>query len=379
MPQPKKGARFGGSPAHHNMMMANLATELFRHGRITTTHAKAKTVQPLAEKMITFAKRGDLARPPPGAQGRPRQGRRAQAVRRHRPGVRRAQRRLHPRAQDRSAQGRQRADGAHRARRGRRAPTVRRAPSRSSPPPLEPASPQGRHRLGDRAAPRRGAAGRRRPRRGARRGPRGRRRRARGPLPSEELDSDHADVSTADRAEARQDDEEGAAGRPGRGRGAPRRRGDRRARAGRRGRVAPPRRSTRTRTRARSRPTAMPRVRIDLAYDGTGFRGFARQAGSAHRAGHPRGRPVHVVRRGPVETTVSGRTDAGRPRARAGRPRDVPAGAGCWGTSTGPAGRSTPCAGPRSPSGGRGSTTPSTRASPPRSAATATGSATATR
>jgi large subunit ribosomal protein L17 len=61
MPQPRKARRFGGSPAHHQMMMANLATELFRHGRIRTTQAKAKTVQPLAEKMITFARRGDLA------------------------------------------------------------------------------------------------------------------------------------------------------------------------------------------------------------------------------------------------------------------------------------------------------------------------------
>ena len=61
MPQPRKGARFGGAPAHHNMMMANLATELIRHGRIRTTLAKAKTVQPLAERMITFGKRGDVA------------------------------------------------------------------------------------------------------------------------------------------------------------------------------------------------------------------------------------------------------------------------------------------------------------------------------
>ncbi len=60
MPTPKKGTRLGGSAKHHNMMMANLATELFRHGRITTTKTKAKTVQPLAEKMITFSKRGDL-------------------------------------------------------------------------------------------------------------------------------------------------------------------------------------------------------------------------------------------------------------------------------------------------------------------------------
>jgi large subunit ribosomal protein L17 len=60
MPQPKKAARFGGSPSHHNMIVANLATELFRHGRINTTLAKAKTVQPVAERMITFAKRGDV-------------------------------------------------------------------------------------------------------------------------------------------------------------------------------------------------------------------------------------------------------------------------------------------------------------------------------
>jgi large subunit ribosomal protein L17 len=60
MPQPKKAPRFGGDPAHHHLILANLSTELFRHGRIRTTHAKAKTVQPLAEKMITFAKRGDI-------------------------------------------------------------------------------------------------------------------------------------------------------------------------------------------------------------------------------------------------------------------------------------------------------------------------------
>lgn len=60
MPKPRKAGRFGGSPGHHNLMMANLATELIRHGRIRTTHAKAKTVQPIAERMITLAKRGDL-------------------------------------------------------------------------------------------------------------------------------------------------------------------------------------------------------------------------------------------------------------------------------------------------------------------------------
>ena len=60
MPQPKKAARFGGNPAHHNMILANLATELIRHGRITTTLAKAKNVQPLADRMISFGKKGDV-------------------------------------------------------------------------------------------------------------------------------------------------------------------------------------------------------------------------------------------------------------------------------------------------------------------------------
>jgi len=60
MPKPKKGPRFGGSPAHHDKILRNLATELFRHGRIQTTEARAKNVQPLAERLITFAKRGDL-------------------------------------------------------------------------------------------------------------------------------------------------------------------------------------------------------------------------------------------------------------------------------------------------------------------------------
>ena len=60
MPQPKKGPRLGNSPAHQRMLLANLATELIRHGRIQTTFTKAKTVQPLADRMITFAKRGDV-------------------------------------------------------------------------------------------------------------------------------------------------------------------------------------------------------------------------------------------------------------------------------------------------------------------------------
>ncbi|MPY80230.1 MAG: 50S ribosomal protein L17 [Actinophytocola sp.] len=60
MPTPTKGPRLGGSPSHERLMLANLATSLFEHGKITTTEAKAKRVRPLAEKLITKAKRGDL-------------------------------------------------------------------------------------------------------------------------------------------------------------------------------------------------------------------------------------------------------------------------------------------------------------------------------
>ncbi|RZQ64101.1 50S ribosomal protein L17 [Amycolatopsis suaedae] len=60
MPTPTKGARLGGSAAHQRHLLANLATSLFEHGKITTTEAKARRVRPLAEKLITKAKRGDL-------------------------------------------------------------------------------------------------------------------------------------------------------------------------------------------------------------------------------------------------------------------------------------------------------------------------------
>jgi len=60
MPTPTKGYRLGGSPAHERHILANLATALFQHGRITTTQAKARRLRPVAERLITFAKRGDL-------------------------------------------------------------------------------------------------------------------------------------------------------------------------------------------------------------------------------------------------------------------------------------------------------------------------------
>src|SRR6478672_698256 len=60
MPTPKKGPRLGGSPSHQRLILSNLATQLFEHGRITTTEAKARTLRPYADKLITKAKKGDL-------------------------------------------------------------------------------------------------------------------------------------------------------------------------------------------------------------------------------------------------------------------------------------------------------------------------------
>jgi large subunit ribosomal protein L17 len=60
MPTPTKGPRLGGSPAHQRLILANLATNLFEYGRITTTEAKARRLRPFAERLITKAKRGDL-------------------------------------------------------------------------------------------------------------------------------------------------------------------------------------------------------------------------------------------------------------------------------------------------------------------------------
>ncbi len=61
MPRPPKGARLGSGPAHQRLLLAGLAASLFTHERINTTESKAKAVRPLAERLITFAKRGDVA------------------------------------------------------------------------------------------------------------------------------------------------------------------------------------------------------------------------------------------------------------------------------------------------------------------------------
>jgi large subunit ribosomal protein L17 len=66
MPTPTKGRRLGGSSAHQKHMLANLATALFEHGKITTTEARARRLRPLAERQITNAKRGDLHATPSG-------------------------------------------------------------------------------------------------------------------------------------------------------------------------------------------------------------------------------------------------------------------------------------------------------------------------
>ncbi len=60
MPKPTKGPRLGGSPSHQRLILANLATQLFEHGRITTTESRARALRPWAEKLITKAKKGDL-------------------------------------------------------------------------------------------------------------------------------------------------------------------------------------------------------------------------------------------------------------------------------------------------------------------------------
>ncbi|MCF3103406.1 50S ribosomal protein L17 [Streptomyces roseoverticillatus] len=60
MPRPTKGARLGGGAAHEKLMLANLAKALFEHGRITTTEAKARRLRPVAERLITKAKKGDI-------------------------------------------------------------------------------------------------------------------------------------------------------------------------------------------------------------------------------------------------------------------------------------------------------------------------------
>jgi large subunit ribosomal protein L17 len=100
MPTPTKGPRLGGSPAHQKRLLANLATELFRHGKIKTTETKARRLRPLAEQLITKARRGDLH-----ARRRVLTVVKDKDVRADRSAVRQPAGRLHPDHQDRPAQG----------------------------------------------------------------------------------------------------------------------------------------------------------------------------------------------------------------------------------------------------------------------------------
>ncbi|MGH2691227.1 MAG: 50S ribosomal protein L17 [Actinomycetota bacterium] len=60
MPRPKKGPRLGAGPAHERLMLGGLAASLFEHDKVRTTEAKARALRPVAERLITFAKRGDV-------------------------------------------------------------------------------------------------------------------------------------------------------------------------------------------------------------------------------------------------------------------------------------------------------------------------------
>ena len=84
MPKPTKGPRLGGGPAHERLLLANLAAALYTHKSIKTTETKAKRLRPLAERLITFAKRGDLHARRRVLVGHRRQERRAHALRRDR-------------------------------------------------------------------------------------------------------------------------------------------------------------------------------------------------------------------------------------------------------------------------------------------------------
>ena len=105
---PKRGRRFGGDAAHQRLMMANLVASLVAAEGIVTTEAKAKALRPIAEKVITKAKKGGLHRHRQVVSYLRRQGDGGQAVRRDRAPLRRPQRRLHPHPQARPPPRRQR-------------------------------------------------------------------------------------------------------------------------------------------------------------------------------------------------------------------------------------------------------------------------------
>ena len=117
----RKGRKLGRDASHRKALFSNMAGPLFEHGRIRTTEAKAKELRPIAEKLITLARKDPVRRGGAAAGGRlpAQQGRGAHAVPRGRAPVHRAAGRLHAHRQARPAPGRRRPDGVHRARRPR--------------------------------------------------------------------------------------------------------------------------------------------------------------------------------------------------------------------------------------------------------------------
>ena len=285
MPTPTKGHRLGGSPAHERHILANLATALFQHGRITTTEAKAKRLRPVAERLITFAKRGDLHARRHVLTVVTDKGVVHQLFTEIAPRVLRAGRRLHPDHQDRPAQGRQRGDGRHRA-------GPRRAGRGQAAPP-------GRGRAAGRRHSGRPGQGRRRGR-GSRRGDRGRR-----PRPTRRPRPARPPTSGRGRGRGGRRSAEAAAGRGRRGRRGRRARGTTSL-------PGTPDPGARPRWTRSDEPRTV-RLRVDLAYDGSAFSGWAAPARQADRRRTCwRQRSARCCGcRPPPELTVAGRTDAG--------------------------------------------------------------------
>ena len=114
MPKPKKGPRLGSNPAHQRLLLSTLAAQLFTHEAINTTEAKAKALRPYAEKLITKAKRGDLAARREVLKDIPDRDVVARLFHEIGPRFDGPSGRLHADPEARTAQGRRRADGAHR-------------------------------------------------------------------------------------------------------------------------------------------------------------------------------------------------------------------------------------------------------------------------
>ena len=164
MPQPTKGPRLGGSPAHQRLILANLATQLFEHQRITTTEAKARRLRPVRRAADHQGEGRRPAQHPADRQADPRQGRHLQARPRDRPVLRRPRGWLHAHHEDAAAQGRQRPHGRDRAGGaedgdvgGRPRPARWRRRSRRPPAPAAEAE-EAPRRVDEDAAERRGPA-----------------------------------------------------------------------------------------------------------------------------------------------------------------------------------------------------------------------------